>query len=173
MLFSFQFTRQTYSEMSGFHPTTPPTIWILELPSLEAACWLGAGCLFTWCFPSSGNSPPGRCVLCSSTPRRCVPGLLADYALARFPFQAHLFPLFRGVHVNVFNTRPGISGSFLTKLCLFFPCFFLPLLGHPCLSCRLIPVALQRIHHCSFKYPRLFTGISFSLKVLFSGGVIF
>lgn len=52
---------------------------------------------------------------------------------------AHLFHLFLDVHVSIFKIRPGISGIFLTKLCLFFPFFFLSLFDHLWLSYSLIP----------------------------------
>lgn len=72
-------------------------------------------------------------------PALCAPSLFTDYSLARFPFVAHLFHLFLDVHVSIFKIRPGILGIFLTKLCLFFPFFFLSLFDHLCLSYSLIP----------------------------------
>lgn len=39
----------------------------LGILSLAAACWLRAEYLFTWCFPSSGNSHSGLSVLCASS----------------------------------------------------------------------------------------------------------
>lgn len=75
---------------------------------------------------------PGRCALC----------FLADRSLARVPFKAHLLRWLHVVRVSIFTTRPGNSGSFLTKLCLFFP-FLLSL----CLTiCAFPAVSFQR--HC-------------------------
>lgn len=66
-------------------------------------------------------------------PALCAPRPLTDYSLARFPFMAHFFHVFHDVHVSILKIRPGISGIFLTKLCLLFPFFFLSLFDHLCL----------------------------------------
>lgn len=100
--------------------------------------------MFTRCFPS--------------------PGILLQDSLSCVHWLSHpvcsASSLMIHLHVSLFNTRPGISGSFLTKLCLFLPCCFLSLLDHLRLSCRFIPAALQSLHHCSLKYsclsPRTF-----------------
>lgn len=107
-------------------------------------------------------------------PVHCVFSLLVDCSLTRVSFNVHLFCWFCVVRVSLLNSRPNISGSFLTKLCLFF-LFLLSLLVRP--SVPFLQFHSSGIADNLSLQLKIFLFVSletsFSLKVLFSGGVIY
>lgn len=123
----------------------------LGISQPEAACWLWAGYLFPWCFSSSGNSHSGLCSVFSSCLVSALSVSLLIIRLHGFPswlIFSHLF------HVSIFKLKPGISGSFLTKLCVFFfffPFFFPSLWNDLCLSWSFIPLVIAKNLSMQFK----------------------
>lgn len=129
MILSLQSTRWSYSEMSWFLPPITISIFsILEFSQpwsrLLALSWGFVYLVFSFIWEFSSRT------LCSVFigPVLCAPSLLTDYSLARFPFMAHLFHLFLDARFSIFKIKPGISGIFLAKLCLFFLSSFSPCL---------------------------------------------
>lgn len=148
----------THSEVYGFLSYHHHLHFLnLGISQPEAACWLWAGCLFPWCFSSSGNSHSGLCSVFTGCLVSLLSASLLIIRLRGFPSRLIFSHLFHVVHVSIFKLRPGISGSFLTKLCFvlfFFPLSSFPqwsLWNHLCLFCSFIPLVIAENLSIQFK----------------------